>query len=488
MTRTLMLDVPLNRVEGDLEIRVEVRDGVVVDAWSSGTMFRGFENMMVGRAPLDDIAGVAVPANAVRQRNVALMAEHVQSDLRQAILMFMVDFAGPGHAGGPLHEEAARRYAPIHGESCIETIRATRTILELVALIGGQWPHSSFMVPGGVVRAIDVGDLIVCRQGLQRFRQWYEGRILGCSLERWGEVRSAADLDAWLEESAGHRDGDLGFFLRLAGGAGLGGVGRGVGRFLSFGSLDIPAGSPVPGRGGRLLASGFSDAEGVHPFDQELIAEHTAFSWYEGGAPGGLHPFSGETRPRASGNEGGRYSWAKAPRYRGQPAETGPLAEAVIDGDPLFADLIARRGPSALVRQLARMVRPARLVPVMDTWLAELMAEPDGCVYSPPPPIENGRGHGLIQAARGALGHWVSIEDGAISRYQVITPSAWNGSPRDDAGVRGPWEEALIGVPVADPENPVTIGHVIRSFDPCLVCTVHTLSRGRVLGRTRLTA
>ena len=82
----------------------------------------------------------------------------------------------------------------------------------------------------------------------------------------------------------------------------------------------------------------------------------------------------------------------------------------------------------------------------------------------------------------------MAIEDGLISRYQIITPSAWNGSPRDGAGTRGPWEQALIGVEVPDAENPAMVGHVIRSFDPCLVCTVHTLSRGRTLGRVRVSA
>jgi len=163
------------------------------------------------------------------------------------------------------------------------------------------------------------------------------------------------------------------------------------------------------------------------------------------------------------------------------PAETGPLAEAVIAGHPLFADLVRRHGPSALVRQLARLVRPVELMPVMETWLSE--AAEDVTFYNSPGEISDGEGCGLIEATRGALGHWVRIEGGVIRHYQIITPTAWNASPRDGGGTRGPIEEALIGTPVQDLSNPVELGHVVRSFDPCLVCTVHTIQRGRRAGR-----
>ena len=90
--------------------------------------------------------------------------------------------------------------------------------------------------------------------------------------------------------------------------------------------------------------------------------------------------------------------------------------------------------------------------------------------------LENQLGHGLIEAPRGALGHWANIKDDKISSYQIITPTAWNASPRDAEGVRGPLEEALIGTRVENPDNPLEVYHVVRSFDPCLVCTVHAIA------------
>ena len=77
----------------------------------------------------------------------------------------------------------------------------------------------------------------------------------------------------------------------------------------------------------------------------------------------------------------------------------------------------------------------------------------------------------------------MKIADGKIERYQIITPTAWHASPRDSRGVRGAWEEALIGTQVKDPANPVELGHVVRSFDACLVCTVHAIDQGRSVGR-----
>jgi hydrogenase large subunit len=504
----VMLEVPVNRVEGDLEIRVEMEDNVVTDAWSSGIMFRGIENMLLGRGAYDSlvitpricgicttahlsaavqaleaVAGVQIPADAARVRNLAQATEHIQSDLRQCVLMFMVDFAQPAYQGHPLHEEAMRRYEPLKGETVIETVRETRKVLEIVAIVAGQWPHSSFMVPGGVTSAPTQEDLLQSRYLLRRFRKWYEERILGCPLERWTAISNGDDLEAWLEESQAHEQSDLGFFIRMARAAGLEGFGRGHDNFISFGQLVIPSGSevhPVSGRGNCFMPAGFAQHMEVAPFDQTRIAEHVACSWYES-YEGGRHPFEGVTRPYAAGEESNKYSWAKAPRYEGLPAETGPLAERIVAKDPLFIDLISRGGSNAFLRQLARWIRPVLLIPAMEKWIDEI--RPDSQCYESVREISSGEGFGITEAARGALGHWVKIDEGKIRHYQVITPTAWNGSPRDERGARGPWEEALIGTTIKDPENPVELGHVIRSFDPCLVCTVHAVAGDRRLVR-----
>jgi hydrogenase large subunit len=513
MSHKTSLTVPMNRVEGDLELRVELQDSVVSQAWSSGTMYRGFERILIGRGAMDGlvitpricglcnnshltaaalaldmVTGVAPPPDAVRVRNVCLLSEHVQSDVRHTFLMYAVDFVNPAHQGQPLYEEAVRRYAPFAGDTVVQTIEATKHILEVIALLGGQWPHSSFMIPGGIASRPTALQLEQCRLIMRQFREWYERRVLGCSLERWQQVWSLSDLQSWLEEAEAHRTSDLGFLLRYARDLGLDTIGAGPGRFLSFGGSPLPEGTAIaPAKTGddKLVTAGIAEGANVMPFDPTEIAEHVAHSWFAD-YEGGKHPSEGVTDPYATGHEGDKYSWAKAPRYAGAPAETGPLAEAIMAGDALCTDILRREGCSAFLRELARVTRPVRFLPVIDRWLAEAAVDRD--FYVSPGEIQSGEGAGLTMAARGNLGHWVKIEDGAIAHYQVITPTAWNASPRDADGVPGPLEQAVTGTRIADPDNPVELGHVVRSFDPCLVCTVHTFERGREVGHAHLDA
>jgi hydrogenase large subunit len=496
------INAPLNRVEGDLEVTAEISDGVVSDAWCSGTMYRGIEKILVGRGPMDGlvitpricgicstshltaaakalecITGTQPPPDAVRMRNVLLMTEHIQSDLRHSFLTFAADFTNPAHAEVAGYAEAVKRYEPFKGETALEVLRETPRLLEIIAIIGGQWPHSSFMVPGGIVSAPSLQSRLQCKRILRQFRNWYEKRVLGCSIERIHELRSLADLDTLLGERASPRDSDLSFFTSFSRSLGLHGIGRGHGAFLCYGALELPQGTAISGarEGPFFIPAGFAQSGHSAEFDQAHVAEHVAHSWYKD-YEGGLHPAHGETHPYATGHEAKKYSWAKAPRYDGLPAETGPLAEMVMADRPLFRDLLAQNGPSAFVRQLARLLRPAWLIPAMDAWLEETTGEKG--FYHSPEGIQDGEGFGLTQATRGGLGHWVRIRNGAIDHYQIISPTGWNASPRDSAGIRGPIEEALIGTPIRDPENPVELGFVVRSFDVCLVCTVHALHRG----------
>lgn len=501
------INIPVNRVEGDLEIRVEIQDGRIIDAWSAGTMYRGFEAMMIGRGArdglvvtprvcgvcslshltaaveaLDEIAGIDPPDNARRLRNIALMVENIQSDIRQAVLMFMVDFANPdAYRDHPLAEEARRRYSPLEGESAIEVIRETKRLLQMVAIIGGQWPHTSFMVPGGVTSIPEIAKIQQCKLILQRFLQWYQSSFLGCSIERWNQVSNRNDLEAWLGESLSHRESEVGFFIRFARQAGLDSMGKGPNRYLSYGNYTLPKETAVQGRGNRLVCSGFATGIEVSPFYSSVISEDISHAWFEHREQS-FHPFSGQTQPYASGQGGKKYSWVKAPRYDGQVVETGPLAEMVVNGNTLFQDMIKDDGPSVFVRELARLVRPALFLEGMGIWLDELQENRNDTFYHPVGQIPDGKGVGLVHGARGALGHWVKVKNDKITHYQIITPTSWNGSPRDSSEVRGAWEEALLGTPIRDTSNPVEAGHVVRSFDPCLVCAVHCIEGGNSKG------
>ncbi len=494
-----ILNVPLNRVEGDLELRVEFEDRKTTNSWSSGTMYRGFENILKGRGPrdglvltprvcgicgtahlmaaaqaLDMICGITIPDNAVLIRNLALMSEQIQSDMRQSILMFMKDFINPLYQDQSFFAEALLRYEPVMGTSVITTVKETKKILEIIAVVGGQWPNSSFMIPGGIATTPTLNDTMSCKYLQKAFSKWYEKQILGCAIERWSAVGSLPELDKWLEEDDAHRKGDLGFFIQCARRIGLDKIGKSHPNFISAGLPQLPVKTHRPRRSPLPLASGFiADGEKTE-FLQSRITEHVAFSRFEGYG-NGLHPFEGVTLPSVSDGHKDKYSWAKAPRYDDLPAETGPLAELLIGEDTLLSDIISRQGVSAFSRQLARITRPAKLLPIMKDMIEAI--DPKAPFYLSCGNIPDGRGYGIIEAGRGMLGHWLEIRNGVIDRYQIITPTAWNGSPRDAQGVRGPWEEATVGIEVMDPENPVEIGHIVRSFDPCLVCAVHRCTK-----------
>ncbi|MEY8879673.1 MAG: nickel-dependent hydrogenase large subunit [Leptothrix sp. (in: b-proteobacteria)] len=493
------LNVDLNRVEGDLTIQVVLEDGVVTEARTAGTMYRGFEQILVGRAPRDamvitprvcGICGTAhlyagvlaleqiwatpVPPQAARIRNLCLIAEGLQNDLRQTFLFFTPDFCHPRYAAHPLFDALTRAFEPFKGEIHRETLAQSRRLPEIIAHFGGQWPHSSYMLPGGVVTPPDTRRLVACRAVLGELRRWIERRVLGASLDAWLALDSADALWAWLEQPA-PAAAALGLMTRFLRSQGLHRLGAGTPHMISFGAWCDPERWDPVRQDAHLLRSGFYDgATGqIEPLDAAQIAEHVRHSWFKP-YPGGRHPFDGETIPDYQPATD-RYTWAKAPRYGGRVVQTGPLAELLIGGDALIRDLHAREGGGAWLRQFARMRRAAVELVQAERMLNELAAHLGEPHFVPPAPGSevDGQGAGLLMAARGALGHWVRIEDGVVQKYQLITPTAWNASPRDSDGTPGHWESSLVGLEVADPDDPIEIGHLIRSHDPCLVCTVH---------------
>jgi hydrogenase large subunit len=156
----------------------------------------------------------------------------------------------------------------------------------------------------------------------------------------------------------------------------------------------------------------------------------------------------------------------------------GPLARMWVNGD-------YQNGISVIDRVAARALEAQKIANAMDGWLTELVA--GGPVYAESPIPQTATGIGLTEAPRGALGHWIAVEDSRISRYQVVSPTSWNASPRDDAGQMGPIEQALVGTPVADLDQPIELLRVVHSFDPCLACSVHMVRAGEGAKRFAVT-
>jgi Ni,Fe-hydrogenase I large subunit len=481
---TLIAIDPFNRIEGDLRIEIEVEDNTVLSAKSSGIMFRGFERIMPGRSPMDALVitpricgicsgshGVAaakalaqaqgseMPDNGFYMKNLILGIEVVMSHLSHFYLLFAPDLANPRYKNLSAYETVNQRFTAMRGSSVKLALKARQSALEIMGLVGGKWPNSLAIHPTGTTSTMNLSSLTRTIGILKEFQDFLEKRFLGCPLGEWLDIDSVDKLLQWQKNPA-HGDSDLGLFLLMSLDAGLDRVGKGPDRYMSYGAYDLPDGS-------TWLPAGYF-AGRLYPFDQGLIKEHIGSSFFRD-AVEARHPLEGVTAPLA--DKSGAYSWAKAPRYDGKTVEVGPLARMIIADDPLLTDMMLQIDSSVMTRMFARLREMCRLTKEMSGWLEKI--NPSEPFYAIPSSRFSTNGIGLTEAARGSLGHWMKISSNLIDNYQVVTPSAWNMSPRDENGQPGPVEQALAGTHVADAHDPVEVNHIIRSFDPCMSCTVH---------------
>lgn len=466
---------PFNRVEGDLEVGLDVEDGRIAAARVNSPLFRGFEQILVGRDPRDALvvvpricgicsvsqsaaaaaalaaAGGIVPVpNGRLAQNVIQATENLSDHLTHFYLFFMPDFARSAYAGRAWFPAVAGRFAAGKGSASGEVLPARAAFLRLMGFLAGKWPHTLALQPGGSSRAVSDVERIRMLALLRQFRAFLEGSLFGDSLEAVVGLDSEAALLAWAEG----RRGDFPAFVAAAYDLGLEKTGRATDRFLSYGAYDS-------------FASGlWQPGEAVERLDPGRITEDTRHAWLADSEP--LSPAAGRTVVDA--DKADAYTWCKAPRYGGQVVEVGALARQMVDGHGLVRDYVGRHGASVTARVAARMLELARVVPLMETWIKALVPGEPFCSQGELP--EEARGMGLVEAARGGLGHWLSIKRGRIERYQIVAPTTWNFSPRDGEGRPGALELALVGVPAGEGALP-TVQHVVRSFDPCMVCTVH---------------
>ena len=464
---------PFNRVEGDLEVTLDIADGRVAAARVNSTLYRGFERMLEGRDPRDaltitpricGICSISQSAAAARALGAAMgldptpdgaamaalihAVENVADHLTHFHLFFMPDFARPDYAGRVWHARAVDRFTAVQGGAMRGAIAARAELLHVMGLLAGKWPHTLAIQPGGVTRAPGLREKLRLQATLRAFRRWLEDSLFGGPLEEFAALPDAHALMGWGR-------GDVGLFLEIAADLGLADLGRGAGRYMSFGAYPLETGS--------VFARGLWDG-GPGMVDSTAIAEDLSHAWMLGPT---AHPSHGRTEPDEEMREAA-YSWCKAPRLAGKPVEVGAIARQVMDGHPLARDL-ARAG-GVLARVAGRLLEIARTQQVMERLVAGITPGARFMAQGTVP--REGTGEGLVEAARGALGHWLRIEGGRIAGYQIIAPTTWNFSPRDAAGVPGPLEAALVGVPAGDGAT-LAVQHVVRSFDPCMVCTVH---------------
>jgi hydrogenase large subunit len=377
----------------------------------------------------------------------------------------------------------------------LEALDWQREFIKLHAILGGKNPHLQSFLVGGMATPVDPNSQAALNiDTIAALRQLIVGARAFVNSVYIPDLLAVAS-----------------FYKDWAG------YGAGVGNYMVYGEYPLTDGPNAP----RYLPSGIirnRDLAHIEKIDYSKITEQIKHSWYayEGGDNVALHPSVGETKPTYTGpkppyerlDTSAKYSWLKSPRYDGVPMEVGPLARMLVayaSGHDKVKTLVDGAlaklavGPEALFSTLGRVaargIETAVLADKMGDWVEELAANMgrgelrihDNDKWDPSSWPAKAVGAGFHEAPRGSLGHWVEITDGRISRYQCIVPSTWNAGPRDSHEVPGPYEAALLGTPVADPEQPLEILRTVHSFDPCMACGVHVIDpAGRELSRVKV--
>ena len=516
---------PVTRIEGHLRIEVEIRNGQVASAWSSGMLFRGVEMILKDRNPEDAwlftqrLCGVCtyvhgstsvrcvenalkinVPDNARTVRNLLMGAQFLHDHIVHFYHLHALDwvditsalkanvsatktlanslspnapaidftaaqarlqaFVASGQLGvfaGAYWSHPAYLLSPeenlLLAAHYLEALKLQARSARMHAIFGGKNPHVQSLRVGGVTCRYDINTARIneFRALLQETRRFVEtvyvpdAALLAHAYPEWAGLGGTANLMAY-------------------------------GEFPQ--SVSEPASLYFPQ--GVILNRGSSAALNIAD-----IQEHVKHSWYDGDVA--RQPSAGVTAPKYTAlNTADRYSWLKAPRYSGEPVEVGPLArvmvaykkghpevKAAVDGFLSKASMTPDQMYSTIGRSAARALETQVIAKAMDGWLNLL--QQGGNVFQPWSMSASATGYGLNEAPRGALGHWINIQNGVIGNYQLVVPSTWNFGPRCTADKPGPVESALVGTPVADPQRPVEILRTVHSFDPCIACAVHVI-------------
>ena len=557
--RKIVID-PITRIEGHLRIEVEIdENNTVREAWASGQLFRGIETILKGRDPRDagliaqricgvctnvhyrasisaveEAYGISIPPNAEIIRNLVTLSLFVQDHIVHYYHLHSLDFVditsaleadcdaaskeaarwsphpyrnSRGHlesvreklegfvkagrlglfANGYWGHRAYRFSAEqnlVHMNHYLEALRIQREISKAIAIFAGKTPHPQNLVVGGVT---SVADML----NPQRLNDFL---FIIKEVRDFVERAYIPDLKMVVDA---YRDS-----------IGLG-EGRANGNFLCCGGYRFGKGQTLFA-GGVVYGHDFTRAE---PFDPAKITEEASRSWYGNDAP--LSPYDGETDPFYTdfNDDGtlkteGKYSWIKAPRYRGEAMEVGPLARMIVGYvqnapaiRPYMERFMEETGlelidfSTMVGRNAARAVEAQ----VCGDYLFEMMSdlienikyydEETWTKYVFEELPAQAKGAGIFEVPRGVLSHFVRIEEQKIANYQAVVPTTWNASPKDRRNARGAYEEALIGITLSDPKAPLEVLRTVHSFDPCLACAVHVIdTKGRELSSYKISA
>jgi hydrogenase large subunit len=382
------------------------------------------------------------------------MADH----LSHFYLFFMPDFARDHYQYKDWHQTIKTRFRAQTGSATIAMLKARAELLHITGILAGKWPHSLSIQPSGTTVSPSASDKVQLLAILSSFRDFLQTQLFADSLETISQLESDNQLRLWADK---HPKADFAQFLKIANDLELEKLGAIKANLISYGAYSIDQHTFLP--------QGIWTNGNLSALDTSQIKEDISHSWMLSKHKT-QHPFQGKTQPDPQQSDG--YSWCKAPRYQQHVMEVGALARQSIAKHPLALDLIQQGQSNVRNRVIARLLELARIIPQMENWVRQI--NPNKPFIQKDITFKDGAGQGLIEAARGSLGHWIQIQNGKIHHYQIIAPTTWNFSPRDQHNTAGALEQALVGTSIDKAgEDSVAIQHIVRSFDPCMVCTVH---------------
>jgi len=558
MAERIVID-PITRIEGHLRVEIEVKNGIITDAYSAGTMVRGIETILKGRDPRDAWAfvgrvcgvctsthslcsvrtvenalGISAPPNAELIRNLMANALYIQDHVVHFYVLHALDWvdvvsalkADPAEASKIAQSISSWPKSSVGYFSDIQ--KRFKNFVDsgqLGIFANGYWGHPAYKLPPAVnlIAVAHYLEALEWQKELVKVHTIFGGKnphpnyLVGgvpCSIN----IEEANAVNAERLAMVGKLFEDAKTFVNqvyipdLLAVASFyksdwGAIGGGLTNYMSFGDFpsngyNNPDSFKMPR--GVILNRDLSKIHEIKADDPEQIQEYINNSWYEysKGDSIGLHPWDGETKLKYTGPKppydqldvSKKYSWVKTPRWKGYPMEVGPLSRMLIgyaSGRADYKEVIestlkALDVPvTALFSTLGRTAARGLETKLTCDWALEFYQQllanikngdtrtQNNDKWDPESWPKTAKGIGMVEAPRGALSHFIVIDDKKIGNYQLVVPTTWNASPRDTQGKRSAYEESLIGTPVADPKLPLEVIRTIHSFDPCLACAVH---------------